>query len=84
MIKMDAFLARTGGIVESLGHTTVVCAIDREGTIASTLPCVDQLFCIRPNGEPVVLDVQMDRTCSNGVKIEDADWANYTKSFKLT
>lgn len=29
------FLARTGGLVESLGNASVLCALDREGTISS-------------------------------------------------
>ncbi|KAI8904807.1 hypothetical protein EDD86DRAFT_194553 [Gorgonomyces haynaldii] len=82
MIKIDAnFLARTGGLVESLGNTTVLCAIDREGTIASTLPSLDQMLCFK-DGEPVILDAQMHRSYPNGIRFEDTDWAQFKSVLK--
>lgn len=83
MIRIDSnFLARTGGLVESLGNTTVLCAIDREGTIASPIPSVDQMFFIGENGDPIVLDVALDRQAPQGVRFEEVDWAQYLKIMK--
>ncbi|KAI8809969.1 hypothetical protein BJ742DRAFT_803098 [Cladochytrium replicatum] len=73
--KMDIeFLARTTGLVESLANTTVICSIDRDGTISMPLPSVEQIFLLGENGEPVILDVAEDAISPSGVKFEDRDW----------
>jgi hypothetical protein len=57
----------------------VLCAIDREGTISSPLPAVDQLFLLDENGDPVVLDLNYDTNAPNGVRFEDNDWMSRLK-----
>jgi hypothetical protein len=34
---------------------------------------------VNENDEPIVLDVTLDRQATNGVRFEDADWAQYLK-----
>lgn len=83
MVHIDhGFLARTGGLVESLGNTTVLCAIDREGTIASPLPSVVQMMYFGEDGESILLDVDVDRNAPNGVRFEDAEWKQHLKVLK--
>jgi hypothetical protein len=58
LIRFDVeFLARTSGLIESLADTTVICSIDREGTISRTFPCVEKVFYIAESGESKVMDV---------------------------
>ncbi len=57
----------------------MLCAIDREGTISSPLPAVDQLFLLDENGDPVVLDLNYDTNAPNGVRFEDNDWMSRLK-----
>ncbi|KAL2913414.1 hypothetical protein HK105_207026 [Polyrhizophydium stewartii] len=83
IIRIDiSFLARTTGLIESLANTTVICAIDREGTISSPLPSVEQLFLIGEAGEPIILDVTEDRTLPNGMRFEDRDWSHHLSLLK--
>ncbi|EGF79461.1 hypothetical protein BATDEDRAFT_25815 [Batrachochytrium dendrobatidis JAM81] len=75
IIRIDiSFLARTTGLIESLANTTVICSIDREGTISAPLPSVDQIFLIEESGEPVILDTCEDRTLPSGIRFEDKGW----------
>jgi hypothetical protein len=59
LIRFDVdFLARTTGLIESLADTTVICSIDREGTVSKSFPSVQKVYL--PAGktsEPVLLDV---------------------------
>ncbi|TPX34153.1 hypothetical protein SmJEL517_g03135 [Synchytrium microbalum] len=75
-------LARTTGLVESLASTTVICALDREGTIASPIPSVEQLFFLDQEGEPVVIDVIEDQNEAHGIYFEDRDWEKHIKLLK--
>ncbi|TPX40139.1 hypothetical protein SeMB42_g06136 [Synchytrium endobioticum] len=75
-------LARTTGLVESLASTTVICALDREGTIASPIPSVEQLFFLDEAGEPVVIDVIEDGNEPYGIYFEDRDWEKHIKLLK--
>ena len=77
-----AFLARTTGLVESLANTTVICSIDREGTIAAPLPSMDQLFFLQEDGDPIVLDVSENRLAPNGMVFEDKDWETHLPLLK--
>jgi hypothetical protein len=51
----------------------VFCTIDREGTVSTAIPSVDQLFFIGETGDPVILDV------AHNHKIEDDGWEVYSK-----
>ncbi|KAI8915014.1 hypothetical protein DFJ77DRAFT_43795 [Powellomyces hirtus] len=76
-----SFLARTTGLVASLASTTVICAIDREGTISLPTPSVEQLFFFDTDGDSVVLDVAGD-TAGHAVRFEDRDWQEHLASLK--
>lgn len=58
------------------------CAVDREGTISSPLPAVDQLLLLDSNGDPVILDLNYNPEVSNGVTFEDNDWQKNLKLLK--
>ena len=70
------------GLIESLSNTTVLCAVDREGTIASAIPTIDQLFFLDSNGDPVVLDLAYDPQTPTGIRFEDNDWGMHLKLLK--
>lgn len=75
LIRFDVeFLARTTGLIESLANTTVICTVDREGTISMPFPTVDKLFLLSDTGDPVVLDVV---ELPHSIKFEDQDWEKY-------
>ncbi|KAI8588602.1 hypothetical protein BDZ88DRAFT_476427 [Geranomyces variabilis] len=81
-VQVDvSFLARTTGLVASLASTTVICAIDREGTISLPTPSVEQLFLLDTDGDPVVLDVLED-TSGHAINFEDRDWQQYLPTLK--
>ncbi|KAJ3335814.1 hypothetical protein HDU91_002016, partial [Kappamyces sp. JEL0680] len=83
VIKLDGtHLIRMTGLIESLSNTTVLCSVDREGTVASPLPAVDQLLFLNQNGEPVVLDLNYDVEAPHGVRFEDNDWSMHLKLLK--
>ncbi|KAJ3041841.1 hypothetical protein HDV00_008545 [Rhizophlyctis rosea] len=76
LIKVDIkFLARTTGLVDSLANTTVICAIDREGTIAAAFPSVEQLFFLKDSEDTAVLDIA-SHAAEPGIKFEDRDWSD--------
>ena len=80
VIKLDGtHLVRMTGLIESLANTTVLCAIDREGTISSPLPALDQLLLLDDAGDPVILDLNYDVEAPNGVRFEDNDWMSRLK-----
>ncbi|KAG0251334.1 hypothetical protein BG011_007717 [Mortierella polycephala] len=78
----DDGVTRSTNLVESLGGITVICSIDKEGTIATAFPAVDQVFVATENEETVVLDVLEDNLTPNGLRFEDKDWEAYIKSLK--
>ncbi|KAJ3332362.1 hypothetical protein HDU76_000463 [Blyttiomyces sp. JEL0837] len=83
LIRVDvSFLARTTGLVESLASTTVICFIDREGSLSMPYPSIDSLFFLEPGGDGVVLDVNEEPRSSNGVSFEDKDWFKYLPNLK--
>ncbi|KAL0077233.1 hypothetical protein F4703DRAFT_1743001 [Phycomyces blakesleeanus] len=67
-------LTRSTNLLESLGSITVICCLDREGTIANPFPTVEQIMF--PNSEEDIsyLDVEEDSDEPFGVKFEDQDW----------
>ncbi|KAJ3021069.1 UNVERIFIED_CONTAM: hypothetical protein HDU68_009821, partial [Siphonaria sp. JEL0065] len=44
-------LSRTTNLVESLASATVICAIDREGTVSMPFPTIDSLFFLQDGGD---------------------------------
>ncbi|KAF9179828.1 hypothetical protein BGZ50_006662 [Haplosporangium sp. Z 11] len=78
----DDGLTRSTNLVESLGGITVICSIDKEGTIATAFPAVEQVFMATENEKTVVLDVLEDNLTPNGLRFEDKDWEAYIKSLK--
>ncbi|KAI1321202.1 hypothetical protein EDD11_007768 [Mortierella claussenii] len=81
-MDFDDGLVRSTNLVESLGGITVICSIDKEGTIATAFPAVEQLFVATEDEETVVLDVLEDTCSPNGLRFEDKDWENYIQSLK--
>ncbi|CAG8604208.1 7716_t:CDS:10 [Paraglomus brasilianum] len=75
-------LPRTNNLFESLGSTTVICSLDREGTISSPYPSVKQIFFPIENEETTRLDVAEDPEMPFGVRFEDQDWSQYMSSLK--
>ncbi|KAI9008463.1 hypothetical protein CLU79DRAFT_512000 [Phycomyces nitens] len=67
-------LTRSTNLLESLGSTTVICCLDREGTISNPFPTVEQIMF--PNSEEDInyLDVEEDSDEPFGIKFEDQDW----------
>ncbi|CAO3568429.1 unnamed protein product [Mortierella alpina] len=78
----DDGLTRSTNLVESLGGITVICSIDKEGTIATAFPAVEQVLVATPDEETVVLDVLEDDLSPNGLRFEDRDWETYIQSLK--
>ncbi|KAF9156424.1 hypothetical protein BG015_005393 [Linnemannia schmuckeri] len=75
-------LTRSTNLVESLGGITVICSIDKEGTIATAFPAVEQLLVATEDEDTVVLDVLEDDLSPNGLRFEDKDWESYIQSLK--
>ncbi|KAF9330506.1 hypothetical protein BG006_006536 [Podila minutissima] len=78
----DDGLTRSTNLVESLGGITVICSIDKEGTIATAFPEVEQVLVATEDEETVVLDVLEDELSPNGLRFEDKDWETYIQSLK--
>ncbi|KAG0348719.1 hypothetical protein BG004_004433 [Podila humilis] len=78
----DDGLTRSTHLVESLGGITVICSIDKEGTIATAFPEVEQVLVTTDDEETVVLDVLEDEFSPNGLRFEDKDWETYIQSLK--
>ncbi|KAI9350172.1 hypothetical protein BDR26DRAFT_798558, partial [Obelidium mucronatum] len=74
-------LSRTTNLVESLASATVICAIDREGTVSMPFPTIDSLFFLQ-DGKPIVLDLKEEPTANFGLRFEDKDWKSYMGSLK--
>jgi hypothetical protein len=83
LVKVDGTqVARMRGLIESLAHVTVISSVDREGTIASPIPAIDQILVLGQNNEPIVLDVQYDPESPHGVRFEDKDWNSHLSMLK--
>ncbi|KAJ1974141.1 hypothetical protein H4R35_003757 [Dimargaris xerosporica] len=75
-------LSRSNRLVESLGNTTVICSVDRDGTLTKPFPAVDQIMFINRNNTMVSIDVAEDKMYSNGVTFEDDGWEQHLTSLK--
>ncbi|KAJ1911506.1 hypothetical protein IWQ60_010099 [Tieghemiomyces parasiticus] len=75
-------LSRSNRLVESLGNTTVICAVDRDGTVARSFPAVDQILFINPANTMISVDVVEDKIYSNGVAFEENGWERHLASLK--
>ncbi|RIA86124.1 hypothetical protein C1645_829742 [Glomus cerebriforme] len=75
-------LAKSTNLFESLGSTTVICSIDREGTISSPFASVDQILFPNENEDITVLDIAEDPSTSFGVQFEDQDWDQHLSRLK--
>ncbi|KAI8848357.1 hypothetical protein BC829DRAFT_217530 [Chytridium lagenaria] len=83
LVKVDvSFLARTTGLVESLASTTVICALDREGSLSMPYPSVDSLFFLNEDEEPIILDMKEDSTTPAGVIFEEKNWVAHMNHLK--
>ncbi|KAG0271926.1 hypothetical protein BGZ95_000209 [Linnemannia exigua] len=78
----DDGLTRSTNLVESLGGITVICSIDKEGTIATAFPAVEQVLVATEDEDTAVLDVLEDDLSPNGLRFEDKDWESYIQSLK--
>ncbi|KAI0233554.1 hypothetical protein L0F63_002662 [Massospora cicadina] len=68
-------LTRSTNLFESLGSITMICALDREETIATPFPELEQLLVVDERQETVLLDLNEDKfNGSHGVRFEDQDW----------
>ncbi|CAO3692490.1 unnamed protein product [Rhizopus stolonifer] len=75
-------LTRSTNLLESLGNTTVICCLDREGTIANPFPTVEQLMFPNNQEDIVYLDVEENSDEPTGLKFEDQDWDQYLPCLK--
>ncbi|ORX90788.1 calcium ATPase [Basidiobolus meristosporus CBS 931.73] len=75
-------LARSTNLLESLGSTTVICSIDKEGTITSPYPSVEQVLFPTDGDELTALDLTENEYNVNGMQFEDRDWQKYLPSLK--
>ncbi|KAF0467800.1 calcium ATPase [Gigaspora margarita] len=83
------FIARDGELLyrsinlfESLGSATVICSLDREGTISSPFASVDQILFPNEEEDITVLDIAEDPSTSFRVKFEDQDWDQHLSRLK--
>jgi hypothetical protein len=75
-------LTRSDNLLQSLGSVTVICSVDKEGTLSLPFPQVEQLFCVDEEGEPIVLDVTEDPHAPTGVRFDDPEWSNHMSLLK--
>ncbi|KAG2187033.1 hypothetical protein INT44_003261 [Umbelopsis vinacea] len=75
-------LTRSTNLFESLGSTTVICCLDKEGTIANPFPSVEQILLPNDDEDVAVLDVEEDYDQPYGIKFEDQDWDQYLAGLK--
>ncbi|KAJ9048773.1 hypothetical protein DSO57_1031404 [Entomophthora muscae] len=71
-------LTRSTNLFESLGSITMICALDKEETIATPFPELEQLLFIDERQDTVLLDLNEDKSTGiNGVRFEDQDWQRH-------
>jgi len=75
-------LLRSSSLLDTLGSITVICALDKEGTLSYPFPSIEQLFFIDKDGKSVILDVEESSQNPNGIRFEDNDWSNHLASLK--
>ncbi|OZJ02713.1 hypothetical protein BZG36_03847 [Bifiguratus adelaidae] len=75
-------LTRSTNLLESLGSTTVICCLDREGTISDPFPSVEEVMFPMPSEELAVLEVVEDLYRPGMVRFEETDWEQHMSSLK--
>lgn len=65
------------GLAESIASITIICSLDREGTIAYSHPIVEELSIIQDDGVLFSLDVTEDMNLKQGIRFEDNDWETF-------
>ncbi|ORX80967.1 hypothetical protein BCR32DRAFT_16597 [Anaeromyces robustus] len=70
-------LLRSSSLLDTLGSITVICALDKEGTLSYPFPSIEQLFFIDKDGKSVILDVEENAQNPNGIRFEDSDWNSH-------
>ncbi|KAI8076326.1 uncharacterized protein BX664DRAFT_344388 [Halteromyces radiatus] len=75
-------LTRSTNLLESLGSTTVICCLDREGTIANPFPTAEQLMFPNNEEDTSYLDLEEDSDEPFGYTFEDEDWESYLPQLK--
>jgi len=73
--REPAAMSRSSNLLHALGNTTVLCAIDNEGTIVKPFPLPRQVFFLAE--QPVTLDVQLVEDDSKRVVFSEADRVRY-------
>jgi len=73
-------LSRTANLLHSLGNTTVICAIDKEGTLAKPFPLPEAVFMLRD--EPMTLEVGADYQPPHNLTFLENDWHSFMSSLK--
>lgn len=63
----------SSNMIDSLATTTVLCAIDREGTISSPIQAIDQIY---------VCSATLDVSYNQEFKFEDEDWTDHLRVLK--
>ena len=71
---------RTANLMYSLAYMTVICALDREGTVAYSFPTIEQVYFVKDDIPP--FDITYDPTRPFGIKFEEREWELYKSSFK--
>jgi len=66
-------------LAESVASITLICALDREGTIATPHPIVEELAIVQQDGTIYTLDVTEDLNMKHGIRFEDDDWEMHIK-----
>ncbi|KAL7747749.1 hypothetical protein RI367_006872 [Sorochytrium milnesiophthora] len=76
-------LTRSTNLLESLGSMSVLCCLDREGTITASFPSVEQvMFPQDDKDKDVTLDLTVSEASPNGILFEDRDWQVYLPQLK--
>jgi hypothetical protein len=76
-------LTRSTNLFESLGSITTICVIDKEETIATPFPQIEELMFLDDEENTVLLDLSEDSDYyPNGIKFEDSDWQKYMQLLK--
>ncbi|KAL1921766.1 uncharacterized protein VTP21DRAFT_10408 [Calcarisporiella thermophila] len=75
-------LTRSTNLFESLATVTVICCIDREGTISNPFPSVEQLLFLDGQEDITALDIVEDARQPPGIRFEDEDWNQHLPSLK--
>jgi len=73
--REPAAMSRSSNLLHALGNTTVLCAIDNEGTIIKPFPLPRQVFFLAE--QPVTLDVQLLEDDNKRVVFSETDRVRY-------